>query len=152
MQRIVYTDPETGNLAVIVPVTSPPDPPGMTEDELVERAIGHVPEGIAYRVVDEADVPTDRTFRNAWTDDGKTIVHDMVRAREIWKDKMRAARAPILASLDVQYMKADEAGDATAKKTVAAQKQALRDAPEDPAIAAAQTVDDLKKVWPSALG
>ncbi|TWT11879.1 hypothetical protein FQU96_14705 [Reyranella sp. CPCC 100927] len=72
----------------------------------------------------------------------------MPRAREIWRGKIRQARAPLLAVLDVEYQRADERGDADAKATIVARKQVLRDAPNDPAIEAAQTVDDLRAVWP----
>jgi len=76
---------------------------------------------------------------------------NMTKAVEIKKDMIRAERAPLLADLDVQFMRAVEAGDADAQATIAAKKQALRDATDDPAITAATTPDELKAVVPSAL-
>ena len=53
-QRIVYTT-DDGTVAVIVPAES------------VELALKDVPTGKEYHIVDVADIPTDRTFRDAWT-------------------------------------------------------------------------------------
>lgn len=102
----------------------------------------------ASNIVETDDIPTDRTFRNAWKQDGRKIIHDMDKCREIHRDRLRAARAPMLAALDVEYQRADEASDGQKKKDVAARKQALRDVTSHPDIDAAQTVDDLKAVWP----
>lgn len=76
---------------------------------------------------------------------------NMTKAVEIKKDMIRAERAPIMAELDVAFMRAVEAGDAEAQADIAAKKQALRDATKDPAIAAAKTPEELKAVVPAAL-
>lgn len=76
---------------------------------------------------------------------------NMTKAVEIKKDIIRAERAPILDSLDVEFMRAVEAGDAKKQAEIAAKKQALRDATKDPAIAAAKTPEELKAVVPAAL-
>jgi|GEM_PF-1089096 len=95
--------------------------------------------------------PADRTFRNAWVLDGDKIGHDMGKAREIHRERMRAARAPKLAALDVDYQRADEGGKGEDKARIAAKKQALRDVTKDPAIDAATTPEQLKAVWPAVL-
>jgi hypothetical protein len=87
-------------------------------------------------------VPTDRTFRGAWQFNGAAVEVDMDAAKAIHKDNLRAERAPRLADLDVQYMKALEAGSGAAD--IAAQKQTLRDITSDARIAAAATPDELK--------
>ena len=100
----------------------------------------------------EYEVSSERTFRNAWTIDNPTsgvITVDMTKAREIWRDKIREARIPEFARLDAEFMKALETGADTS--AIAAQKQALRDAPADPAIDAATTPDELKLVKPAGL-
>lgn len=71
---------------------------------------------------------------------------DMAKARNIWRDKLRAEREPILKRLDVEYQRADEAGNATLKNDIAQRKQALRDAPQDPRIESAATVQELKLI------
>ena len=70
---------------------------------------------------------------------------DMAKAREIHKDKIRLARAPKLAELDVEFQKALEAGSSTTD--IVSKKQALRDAPADSGIAAANSADALKAQW-----
>lgn len=100
---------------------------------------------------DDLALPKDRTFRNAWAIDGKAVVVDMPKARDIHRERLRALRAPLFTALDTDYQRADEALDADAKKLIVARKQALRDVTDDPAIEAAQTPDDLAAVMPSIL-
>ena len=70
---------------------------------------------------------------------------DMAKAREIHKTKIREARAPKLAELDVEFQKALETGASTTD--IVAKKQALRDAPADAGIASASDTDALKSQW-----
>tara|TARA_R100000353_G_scaffold170359_1_gene133994 strand:+ start:1060 stop:1320 length:261 start_codon:yes stop_codon:yes gene_type:complete len=70
---------------------------------------------------------------------------DMAKAREIHKNKIREARAPKLAELDVEFQKALETGASTTD--IVAKKQALRDAPADSGIASANSADALKAQW-----
>ena len=104
-----------------------------------------------WRILEDGEIPEDRTFRNAWKDTPKGITVDMPKAREIHKDHLREQRAPILAALDTEYMRADEAGDTAGKKRIAKRKQELRDVTDHPAIAKAKTPDELKAVIPPAL-
>lgn len=102
--------------------------------------------------VDPAKVPTDRTYRNAWTLAGKGIQHDMDKARAIHRGRLRGERAPLLAALDVEFMRVIEKPDT--KRThldVAADKQKLRDVTAHPAIDAAKTVADLAALTLDAL-
>lgn len=57
-KRIIYPTPE-GGVAIIVPA---PDC-GLTIEEIAKK---DVPHGVEYRIVNAADIPEDRTFRNAW--------------------------------------------------------------------------------------
>jgi hypothetical protein len=79
------------------------------------------------------------------------ITVNMTKAVEIKKDMIRAERKEKLEALDVEFMRAVEQGDTDAQATIAAKKQALRDATDDPEITAASTPDELKAVVPSAL-
>lgn len=58
-QRIIYPT-DDGGVAIIIPA---PDS-GLTIEEIAAK---DVPAGKPYQIVDVADIPTDRTFRNAWT-------------------------------------------------------------------------------------
>ena len=57
-QRIIYPT-DDGGVAVIVPAPEC----GLTIEEIAAK---DVPAGKEYKIVDVADIPTDRTFRNAW--------------------------------------------------------------------------------------
>ena len=70
---------------------------------------------------------------------------DMAKAREIHKNKIREARTPKLAELDIEFQKALETGASTTD--IIAKKQALRDAPADSAIDAASDTAALKAQW-----
>jgi hypothetical protein len=56
-QRIIYPT-DNGGVAIIVPADC-----GLTIEEIAAK---DVPQGKPYQIVDVADIPTDRTFRNAW--------------------------------------------------------------------------------------
>ena len=87
-------------------------------------------------------VPTDRIFRGAWVFNGDVIEEDMVKAKEIHKDNLRAERKPLLEALDVEYMKALESGSGAAE--IALQKGTLRDVTDDSRIESAENPEDLK--------
>jgi len=108
---------------------------------------------VSWRKIPPAGIPADRTFRDAWCDatPAAQVDIDMVRAREIHRNHLRALRAPKMAALDIDYQRADETGDVARKRDVAQRKQAMRDATDDPAIEAAQTPEELKAVIPAAL-
>ena len=73
------------------------------------------------------------------------IKTDMAKAREIHRTRIREARAPKLAELDVEFQKALETGASTTD--IVAKKQALRDAPADSEITSAADTDALKAQW-----
>jgi hypothetical protein len=57
-QRIIYPT-DDGGVAVIVPADC-----GLTIEQIAAK---DVPAGKPYEIVDVADIPSDRTFRGAWT-------------------------------------------------------------------------------------
>lgn len=119
-QRITYPTPD-GGIAVIIPAHEC----GMTIEQIAAK---DVPAGVAFNIVSSADIPSDRTFRNAWEHCPiKGAKVSVPKAKAIHLEKLRSFRTPKLAALDIEYQKADEAGDTQAKKTIAAKKQALRD-------------------------
>ena len=73
------------------------------------------------------------------------IKTDIAKAREVHKNRIRAARVNKLAALDVEFQKALETSADTA--SIVSKKKALRDAPADSAIAAAKTEAELKAQW-----
>lgn len=105
-------------------------------------ADGRSPTG--YRRVQPTDLPQDRTYRNAWKDDGQAIVHDMPKAREIHRDRLRQLRAAQFEANDIALRDAILAQDQQAIAKATKRRDDLRDATDDPAIEAAQTVDELR--------
>ena len=73
-------------------------------------------------------VPADRNFRGAWVLNGTVISEDIDSAKEIFKDKIREVRKPLLEA-----------------------KDALRDAPAASAIASATTIAELKAAWDTSV-
>lgn len=56
-KRIIYAT-DDGGVAIIIPADC-----GLTIEQIAAK---DVPAGKAYKIVDVSDIPTDRTFRNAW--------------------------------------------------------------------------------------
>ena len=98
-----------------------------------------------------ATVPADRNFRGAWSLSGTVISEDLTKAKEIFKDKIREVRAPLLEAEDVVYMKALEADDADAKAASVTKKTNLRNAPAASAITNASDIAALKAAWDADL-
>ena len=97
--------------------------------------------------------PSDRHFRNAWilNSDKDVITENMAAAKILMRDKIRDARSGLLAALDVEYMKALEAGNSSAQAEAKNKNQALRDAPAASDIADARTISQLKAAWPTSI-
>ena len=58
-KRILYKQ-DNGTVAVIIPANN-------SKFTVEEIAAKDVPTGYKYKIVDVGDVPTDRSFRGAWT-------------------------------------------------------------------------------------
>ena len=56
--RIIYPN-DDGGVSIVIPAPEC----GLTIEEIAAK---DVPEGKPYKIVDVADIPSDRTFRNAW--------------------------------------------------------------------------------------
>lgn len=57
-QRIIYPNDE-GGVSIIVPAPQS----GLTIEEIAARV---VPKGKPFKIINASDIPSDRTFRNAW--------------------------------------------------------------------------------------
>lgn len=159
-KRVVYQN-SSGGVSVITPAPEMFDPKsktrvllpqlkGATDEQILDFIIAKESLARNYILVDVSELPS-REFRNGWSLEVKQLTFDMKKCREIWLEKMRNARAPKLAALDVEYQRADEASDQAKKKEIAARKQELRDITQDARILSAKTPDDLKAIWPEVL-
>ena len=60
MKRIIYPT-DDGGVAIVIPA-----PEALETMTIEEIAAKDVPTGKPFKIIDTADVPSDRTFRDAW--------------------------------------------------------------------------------------
>jgi len=60
MNRIIYPN-DDGGVSIIIPT-----PEALETMTIEEIAAKDVPTGKPFKIVDVSDIPSDRTFRNAW--------------------------------------------------------------------------------------
>ena len=131
---ITYPQPN-GQVAVVIP----------TGD--VNGAIKDVPEGVEYKIVDSVDIDND--YFNAYEFDAELGAKvNIEKAKAIHLDKFRADRKPKLDKLDIDFMKAVEANDESAKAAIIADKIALRDVTLTPL---PDNLEGIKATWPEVL-
>lgn len=61
MKRIIYPN-DDGGVSVIIPANN-------TKLTIQQIALKDVPAGKPYKIIEAADIPSDRTFRGAWEAD-----------------------------------------------------------------------------------
>ena len=66
--RILYQQND-GTVAIIVPVLTEINPETGKPYTIKEIAEKDVPQGKKYKIVEDSEIPTDRSFRNAWVVD-----------------------------------------------------------------------------------
>ena len=128
--RIIYQT-KSGGVAVIVPTGS------------VELALKDVPPGVPYKIVDTADIPSDRYFRNAWVAEGAAVAVDLGKAKDIGHDKRRAQRAEEFAPFDEIIAKQIPGADAAEAEAARAEIRFKYALIQD-AINVAETTSDIK--------
>jgi hypothetical protein len=114
---------------------------GSPSDDAVDTVVGW------WRMTDTEweMMSRDRDYRNAIVRNGSgKCEHDMPRARELHRNLIRTRRADEFIKLDGEWMRATGRGDAAEAARVEAERQKLRDAPADPRIDTASTVEELK--------
>ncbi|QIG60177.1 hypothetical protein [Dishui Lake large algae virus 1] len=141
---IVFANPEDATrVAVMYPTGELP------VEELLRR---HVDTSKPHLILDSSELPNeDDDFFEAWGIVEDKVVADVSKARELHRKRLRDARIPLLAALDVKFMRAVESGDAAAQASIAAEKQKLRDLPADPRIDAAGTCAELRALSVEAM-
>ena len=113
--RIIFQN-ESGGVSVIVPTGS------------VELALKDVPEGVPYEIVSTDDIPSDRTFRNAWVIGNGCIEHDLDQCRDIGHDIRRTMRAEEFQPFDeiiAKQIPGLDAAEAEANRQAIRKKYAL---------------------------
>jgi hypothetical protein len=133
MFRIIFTRPTDGGLSIIVPAE------GVTEEE----AAAIIPTGVTYEVLDESEIPSNRTFRNAWKKSGRVVDTDLLEAREIANEHRRNLRDKAFEPWDRLATVPQQAQAAEAARVVIRN----RDSGLQTAIEAAEDVDALLAVY-----
>ena len=148
MSKIIYTNSD-GTVSIVQPVLTEINPNTGKPFTIEEIAEKDIEKGISYEIVDDSAIPTDRSFRDAWKQNDKTIETDIDKAKEIHKTNIREARTSKLQELDIEFQKAQETSADTSD--IVAKKQALRDAPAAAGISTAATETDLKAQWDTSI-
>lgn len=68
----------------------------------------------------------------------------MIKARDIWRDKIRKDRESLLKNLDIEQLTFLSSDKLVEAQRIEKSKQVLRDVTQHPSIAAAQTVEELR--------
>ncbi len=153
--RIVYTRPD-GGVSIVSPA-----PEFMAQFATEAEGLAAVqeqavpPTAMNVRVIDSADVPPSREFRNAWRHSpGPGFTVDMTAAREIHAEHIAAAQARAIERL----LRAERRGrvrgradQANADKAQRLRIEALNLSSIAAQIAAAADVAELKVIWPTDL-
>lgn len=131
--KIIYQNQE-GGVSVIHPTG---------ELSIEEVAAKDVPEGVAYEIVEDDAIPSDRTFRNAWVMGDCCVEHDLDKCKALGHDMRRAKRAEEFKPHDEVIMKQIPGADAQAAEEA---RQEIRDkyAQVQEQIDAAATPDEIK--------
>jgi len=140
MTRIIYSNTE-GGVSVIIPTG---------ELSIEEVAAKDVPEGVAFEIVEDDAIPSDRTFRGAWIANGAAVEIDLPKAQEIGHTIRRAKRAEEFAPYDEVIAKQIPGNDPTEAE---AARQAIRNkyAGIQDAIDEAETPDEITEALAAGL-
>lgn len=132
--RILYQN-QDGNLAIIVPAK------GIS----IEQAAISVPVNTKWIVVHPSELPQEQEFRNAWRlNQLDEVIIDFEKAKQITKNRLRLQRKPLLDALDIEFIRAIEKGQNTAK--IQEEKQRLRDLPD--LVEQAKSLQELTELMP----
>lgn len=100
-------------------------------DDYIDRDILSIEGYVSHVEIDQADIPKDRTFRSAWTEDKtkakRVITHNYDKCREIIRDKRNLK----LEELDKKAYSAQRKNDTVEIVEIDAEAQRLRDIPQN---------------------
>lgn len=154
MRRVIWNDPTTGIMTVMIPAfdDSGSRLRGETDDEFLVRVIAKdVPSGVDSCVIDDDDPVIDRRFRSAYkVVDGVPAV-DMERAIEIHRERIRQARDAELIKVSGSIDQLPAELEALLKPNRIARLKALRDLPANFQLEKHTTPDELDAAWPGIL-
>jgi len=131
MKAITYKTDE--GVAIIYPAYQPEMNPQQQHEFLLmvqNKDVPKLPDGSTTPswIIEGDQTLQLKWVRNGWKiNDSGEIYFDRDQAIEIKKERFRNLRKPLLEKLDVQFMRALEAGDTVSLPQITAKKQQLRD-------------------------
>lgn len=102
-------------------------------------------------IIDAADLPTSRVFRNAWRGAGVRVDVDMPMARDIHMNAIRRVRNRELDRADNDLHIAEDNNDTPEIARVCSRRKALRGISQTFDLSGATTADELMAMWPPEL-
>jgi len=106
MSRVIFENAD-GTVGIIVPAPN-------SDLSIQEIARKDVPEGLSYAIIEDAEVPSDRSYRNEWVRDASAapsaVGVRMGVARDASLVRLRARRDELLEVLDKEYTIAARTG------------------------------------------
>jgi len=134
MKKIIYEKTDK-SISIIIPTEN------ISIKEVFEKDIPEEYKDKA-KIIEDNIIPADRIFRNAWELENKKIVINIDKAKEIWKDKLRQERIPLLENLDIEWMIATEKKQDT--KLISDKKNILRNITD--LVDNCKTINDIKNI------
>lgn len=143
-KRIIYE--KDGQLNIVIPAKQFLDDGG-TLQNIIDK---NVPAGLTHQIIDTVNIPSDRTFRDAWKKSPDKIIDvDMPKARVIHMGRIRLVRDKELEKMDREIERDRDNGvNVTAKQNA---RQKLRDIPQTFDLELFKTPQALKNAWPTEI-
>lgn len=154
--RILYTRPD-GGMSVVNAVTKTDVEKilGPLSDDEYKKHVWDksVPADAinAVEISDDVQLP-DREFRNAWIQNGGSVTHDFLKAKDIQLVRLRVKRDALMIKYDGLQARAQDLEDNFAAADVKVKKQLLRDATNALKALDPKSIDDIKKATPDLEG
>ena len=139
MNVILYT--QNDYLNIVIP---------LDDIEIVMKK--DIPPNVKPKLINASILPKDMTFRDAWVFKETYIDIDIEKARDVWRNHIRIARELAFEENDKLLRDAILENDDEKRKRGLSIRDALRNATRLPEIDSAQTVDELRRIWPEVLG
>lgn len=143
-------------MSLVIAYENPEDPTRvcviyLTPNANIDKMLTFIDTTRPYLIMDYADLPHNyNDYFEAWVfsqEDGMlTVKPSIEKARNIYRQTLREARKPYLASLDVAYIRAQENGNTDEISSIVQEKNRLREITTHPSIEEAQTIDDLRNL------
>jgi hypothetical protein len=164
MDKIIVVKRVDGGCNIVIPTPALFDVNSRDRKELSEKGIlvnasdnevlewiknKDAPDG---RITELSNIPNDRTFRDAWTDDNdtETVDVDMEKARVVHMDNLRYLRVKKFISMGYPA-RPDSDIESELPNVIRDKLQLLRDIPQSYDLSVAKTPDELKLMVPDIL-